>query len=434
MLLYNIKKEVDIMRAKTHDPLSYIRGLQQLLVSDKKRIGFLFGAGTSLAKKNENSITIPAIGKMTEKILTELYKSSKYEEAIDEIRVEITEANFNIETFLSNLESKIHILAKGKLNGLTKTDFEELLADTKKEIIKIVSVHDQIVQFDNIENHIHVDFAEWIGRSNRKYPVEIFTTNYDFMFELGLENKSIPYYDGFTGSLEPFFNSESIERLDFLPTQTKLWKIHGSLGWKMDKNKKVVRKEPSEKDILIYPSILKYNNSRKQPYIALLDRLSNFIKQPDTILIVAGYSFGDEHINERILTALKANNLAHIFVFYYDKISHDKNNEFLLKEDSFLTRLALENSQLSVYGCRTGIIGSQFGKWKLKEKKSDFNSNSDNYFEEDEPHATGLQSEAGETTKNIWTGEGELKLVDFRNFTLFLQNMISHFGSELNDE
>lgn len=35
----------------THDPSEYIRGLQQLLISDKKKIAFLFGAGTSLAKK-----------------------------------------------------------------------------------------------------------------------------------------------------------------------------------------------------------------------------------------------------------------------------------------------------------------------------------------------------------------------------------------------
>ena len=34
----------------THDPSEYIKGLQQLLISDKKRIGFLFGAGSSMAK------------------------------------------------------------------------------------------------------------------------------------------------------------------------------------------------------------------------------------------------------------------------------------------------------------------------------------------------------------------------------------------------
>lgn len=54
---------------KKHDPSEYIKGLQQLLISDKKRIGFLFGAGTTLARKTKDSLYIPAIGKMTEEVV-----------------------------------------------------------------------------------------------------------------------------------------------------------------------------------------------------------------------------------------------------------------------------------------------------------------------------------------------------------------------------
>lgn len=35
-----------------------------------------------------------------------------------------------------------------------------------------------------------------------------------------------------------FFNSESIEDMNFLPTQTKLWKVHGSLGWHIEEETK----------------------------------------------------------------------------------------------------------------------------------------------------------------------------------------------------
>lgn len=38
------------MSIVSHNPVDYIRNLQQLLASDKKIIGFLFGAGTSLVK------------------------------------------------------------------------------------------------------------------------------------------------------------------------------------------------------------------------------------------------------------------------------------------------------------------------------------------------------------------------------------------------
>lgn len=34
---------------KVHDPREFIRGIQQILINNTIRIGFLFGAGTSMA-------------------------------------------------------------------------------------------------------------------------------------------------------------------------------------------------------------------------------------------------------------------------------------------------------------------------------------------------------------------------------------------------
>jgi len=414
----------------THDPSEKIRGLQQLLVSDKKKIAFLFGAGTSLAKKNNDSIIVPSIGKMTSYIETELNKKSKYNTAINEIRLEIEskKLSYNVESLLSNIEQKIQIIGDGNLNILGKNDFDSLMGEIKKQIREIVSIHKQILEKDvKLENLIHVDFAEWIGRVNRKNPIEIFTTNYDYLFELGLEKKNIPFYDGFTGSHMPFFNSESIEDMNFIPNQTKLWKIHGSLGWHFDnKTKKVCRKDSDGKDFLIYPSILKYNESKKQPYTALMDRLTNFLKQPDTVLITCGYSFGDEHINERIITALNTNTSAHVLALYYDILwKNEIRDGYALTEDSTPSKLAKANGKLSIYGCRNAVIGGQYSKWKLKrEPDKDDPINTSLYFDVD--GFSNLDDEIGEEKKGdeIWTGEGELFLPDFSKFVNFLQSMI----------
>jgi hypothetical protein len=423
----------------THDPSEYIRGLQQLLVSDKKKIAFLFGAGTSLAKKNKDSIIVPAIGKMTSNIETELSKISKYKTAINKIRQEIEskELSYNVESLLSNIEQKIQIIGNGNLNKLGKNDFDSLMNEIKKQIRETVSVHKQILEGDKLGNLIHVDFAEWIGRANRKYPIEIFTTNYDYLFELGLEEKNIPFYDGFTGSYRPFFNSESIDDMNFIPNQTKLWKIHGSLGWHFDdKTKKVWRKDSGSEDIIIYPSTLKYNESKKQPYTALMDRLTNFLKQPDTILITCGYSFDDEHINERIMTALNTNTSAHVLALYYDILwKNGKRDSYVLTEDSSPSKLAKANGKLSVYGCRNAVIGGQYGKWKLKrEPDKDDTININLYFDED--GFSNLDDKKGEEKKGeeTWTGEGELLLPDFSKFVIFLQSMILEdklFGDDI---
>lgn len=418
-----------------HDPSEYVRGLQQLLVSDKKKIAFLFGAGTSLSKKNENSLNVPAIGEMTSEIEKKLVEKENYKKAIAEIRIEIENQNKNytVETLLTNLEQKREIIGGGILNGLNPTEITNLIKDVKKEIQKIVSIHKAILEDDNIKNLIHADFAEWIDRANRKHGVEIFTTNYDYLFELGLESQNIPYYDGFTGSYQPFFNSDSIENLSFLPKQNKLWKLHGSLGWHLDKkSKNVWRKDSDNEDILIYPSVSKYNNSKKQPYIALMDRLTSFLKQPDTVLITCGYSFGDEHINERILTALNSNSATHVYALTYDilwsKVKEGDKTKWIknygLTEDSNLALLAKSNRKISVYGCRYGVIGCQYGEWQLKrEPDKDDTPNITSYFDED-AFDDEKDIKIEKKGEEVWTGKGELTLPDFSKFVRFLKNMI----------
>jgi len=84
-----------------HDPTEYIRGIQQILTSDKKRIGFLFGAGSSLAQKNAKSLIVPAIEKMTTTIVEKVGEiQEKYKTAFEKIKKELGEHNFNIETIL----------------------------------------------------------------------------------------------------------------------------------------------------------------------------------------------------------------------------------------------------------------------------------------------------------------------------------------------
>jgi len=412
--------EMEHMTELTHDPSEHIRGLQQLLISDKKKIAFLFGAGTSLAKKNKDSVFVPAIEDLTQGIEEELSRNPKYKKAITEIKNEIGIDRYNIETLLSNLEQKLEIIANGRLNELTKDDIDSLIKDVKKQIREKVSVHKNLKKIEDI---IHLEFAEWIYRADRKYPIEIFTTNYDYLFELGMEGKNVAYYDGFTGSYLPFFYSDSVEDLDYLPRQTKLWKVHGSLGWHYDKkSNKVIRKDSSEEDILIYPSTFKYSDSKKQPYISLLDRLSNFLKQDDVLLITCGYSFKDEHINERILTSLNSDKKSYVVALFYDK--EKEKNICFLNENSPISQKAKSNSKLSVYGIRSAVIGCQYGKWKLKTESDISGTLNLNLFFSEDGDDRKIEKKVEKKGEELWTGEGELILPDFVKFVAFLKSMI----------
>ena len=112
----------------THDPREHVRGIHQILVSDKKRIGFLFGAGSSFATGLPTAF-VPAIEKMTETIVAEVEAHSpEFAAAIREIQTETEalKASFNIETLLSSIEAKRAVIGAGKLNGLDSGGFTKL--------------------------------------------------------------------------------------------------------------------------------------------------------------------------------------------------------------------------------------------------------------------------------------------------------------------
>lgn len=407
-----------------HDPSGYIRGIKQILISDKKRIGFLFGAGSSLARKSDKTLIVPAISPMTKQIVATVGQASaKFKAAIELIEKELGTDQFNVETLLSNLEQKAVLIGADTLNGLQKADFDLLIKEIKKNVREIVSVHkigEEVVTRDIVRELVHTDFANWISHAERKYPIELFTTNYDFLFELGLEYKEVPYYDGFCGSFRPFFNPESVEDLSFLSQQTKLWKIHGSLGWRFDKDtEKILRVNPDDDDLLIYPSSLKYKDSKKQPYESLLDRLSNFLKADDSILITCGYSWGDEHINSRIISSLKSQTSSHVIGLIYDDDSP-------IVIASKLSNLGLGNAKLSLYGSRSAVIGCKFGTWKLKSEPSKDDTITLNLYYDEDAHSDPTEEIGKEMTgKEVWTGEGKFLLPDFSRLVAFLNAMVN---------
>lgn len=399
---------------KSYDPTESVKGLQQILTQDKKRIGFLCGAGTSFAKKNDNSPQICSGLQMGQEDIYGIKREGIPADALDSIKADIG-ADFNVEQLLTNIEEKRNAIGLGKLNGLRKDGFDKLSECIKDAIIRKVSVHNSI----NMNDLLHVDFARWIGLANRQYAIEIFTTNYDYLFEMGLEANNIPYYDGFMGSYRPFFCPESIEDLHFLPKTTKLWKIHGSLGWRLeDDGNRIIRQTADGSSLLIYPSVLKYTNSKKQPYMAMMDRLTNFIKQPDSVLFICGYSFGDEHINERIMTALKqADSSVHVYALHYDKAG---NAEHSSNEAHSPRKLLQGSSKISILEVRSAVFGGQSGEWRLKEEPS-IEDTINLYFDEDAPE---LEQIGKPLDKDAWAGRGNLLLPDFNKFVDFLQSMI----------
>lgn len=418
----------------THDPREHIRGIHQILISDKKRIGFLFGAGTSYAT-GLLSINVPTIEQMTAVVVREVEAHSpEFAAAVTEMRAEAERANFafNIESLLSSIEAKRAVIGTGKLNGLDSVGFASLAKIVKTRVVKLVSVHESLQQVDR-SKLAHARLANWVQKARRRFPAEIFTTNYDYLFEIALEGSGIPYFDGFAGSFEPFFCPEAVEDVSAYPQLVKLWKMHGSLGWTYrESDKAVIRLQSVPEDsILIYPSHLKYNTSKKQPYVGLIDRLCAFLQQDDAVLFTCGYSFGDNHINERIVTSLRRGANSHVIAMYYDNLIDKTNRSVfaLADEANGLRSMATfeTGGKMSVYGLRHAVIGGRFGEWRLKdEPKTPESVRVSQYFDED---AAMPSDEAGERKGDErWEGTGRFLLPDFRKLTNFLNELSSSDG------
>jgi hypothetical protein len=174
-----------------HDPREHIRGIQQILISDKKRIGFLFGAGSSLAT-GLPAVGIPGVSDMTTRIVAEAENHSpEFASAIKEIRRELAGSPFNIESLLSSIEAKRAVIGAGSLNGLNADGFNSLAAFVKGQVVKLVSIHEGLLP-DDRKRLSHSKLSNWISKARRRFPAEIFTTNYDYLFEIALEGSGIP--------------------------------------------------------------------------------------------------------------------------------------------------------------------------------------------------------------------------------------------------
>jgi hypothetical protein len=420
-----LPKRIIVMNKHTHDPREFVRGLKQILVSDSKRIGFLTGAGTSMVKEKPKPPTedkkvtefdplICGTKEMTsivEKLFEGNAEKIKFHTALQSIRKELEseKQKVHIESIVSKISQKEIVVGTETLCGLTKEELAELRVEIENKIKDLVSIHKDPNFFK--WDITHYKFASWIADANRKNFIEIFTTNYDYLFEIAFEKNSIPYFDGFIGSFNPAFHSYSVEDDLLLKGWSKLWKIHGSLGWDYDKeDKKFIRGNKDSGTIIVYPSIFKYDKSKKQPYVSFLDRLNRFIKTDDTVLFICGYAFGDEHINDTILNALSKSRTSAAIVFLYDDF----------EENSEIAQLAINEPRMSIYGLRKAVIGGKYGCWQLKSQpaqEDDIQIGS--YFLQDAP-VPKEEKGMGDEENSM---QGNFKLVDFSELVSFLSEL-----------
>lgn len=188
------------------------------------------------------------------------------------------------------------------------------------------------------------------SRTGNKERLNIFTTNYDRLIEVGAELAGIHLMDRFVGTMMPIFRSSRLS-LDihynppgirgeprYLEGVARLTKLHGSIDWIQNGGEirriglpfgaKAITpylKAPgldnaNAMKLMIYPNSAKDRETAEYPYVELFRDFAASICRPNSTLVTYGYGFADEHINRVIHDMLTIPSTHLVIISYNDPI------------------------------------------------------------------------------------------------------------------
>ncbi len=391
----------------SHNSLTQANYIRQSLAHDKRPLGIFLGAGCPVAIKNsDKQPLIPDIAGIT-KIVCERLLRSQHKEYFNQLVKNLEsdgKKDPDVEEMLGQIRSLRYVVGREMVRGLTCDQLDNL----DQEICQII--------FDIVNKSLpgagspYHKVASWIGSRNGTDPVEVFTPNYDLLMEQAFEETRVPYFDGFIGSNRTFFDPHAMEE-DKLPARwSRLWKLHGSVNWRQDEKGNVSRGEncTHEQRRVIHPSHLKYDQSRKMPYLAMIDRLRAFLKKPQAVLIMCGYSFRDDHLNEIMVQGLQGNATAIIFSLLFGK----------LEQYQKAVNLAITRTNLSLLAKDAAVISGRRTEWLRQEFTSRSESIAVQWAEQD---GSG---------KKERLKQASFMLGDFLTFGSFLEDLIGGYEKE----
>lgn len=232
--------------------------------------------------------------------------------------------NNDIEGYLNWLNTGIKFYEDntGNFNETSNVgQYKDSFEFTKNELIKTIPTvyENEDGTFNDVkQNYINFYNAILSIRGSRNYsPPNIFTTNYDLFNEVAMESLNIHYINGFRGVIERLFDPSTFhlrlvddqhrykEKWSVVRNFIKLYKIHGSINWYFENDKVREKSDFTNADnAVIYPTINKHLETQQTPYSELFRELTINLQKPDSTLLILGYGFPDQHINQLISQAL----------------------------------------------------------------------------------------------------------------------------------
>lgn len=345
--------------------------LSKYLASDN--LNFLISNGCSISADSK-AININGDKAEYKKILEGFsFKDPKYDELKDKIHSFSADRP---EVALDKLFEIKSFIEKVFVDNKATDEMIDLIEKVKESFLK-----EYVLTIDYSKNQIHKLFLKKIiSRDSKLDKPNFFTLNYDLLIEKSAEQLGLFVNNGFWGFYDRFFmpstfqidihlkNSEGGKRIR---NGIRLFKLHGSLSWNSDDtkppygisekqlllntNNKIEYKDVSS-NLIIYPIQSKKKHSLDLPYSELFRQLVEKLNNRNSVLIIIGYSFLDEHVNDIITNSL-ANPDFNLLVFSFDEPQNSRSDYF--KE---LYNSSLNDKRISV------LHGKKFGDFEFITK------------------------------------------------------------------
>ena len=298
-----------------------------------RHLSFLLGSGCSSQLKDGKELGVPTMAPMAKEFLTistddsdETYPSAKEVESIrTTLGIEIGDGEYtgNLERLMEVLFSAQFILKRSNIEPLKGC--LEAVDSLISKITAFICEKCNAVQMSSEVSPVIALYQAFYRRlifRDRNLPQPwVFTTNYDLFNEIALDRLGTAYCNGFSGTVERRFNPASYrytlaEQLDIsnrkwtsVDGYLYLCKLHGSINWVEQGNGlfpicQIAGSAQATDRVMIYPTPTKQNASFGSPYSDLFREFQARVAREQSVLVVLGYSFGDEHINNLIFQAL----------------------------------------------------------------------------------------------------------------------------------
>lgn len=311
---------------------------QMAEVFGSKNLSFLMGSGCSSLRDGDDELGISTMKFLAEEFLTllatepaddggEVFVSPAQKAELQEklgIDLSSDDVKGNLERMMEvliNAHQFCKASDKDEL-GSVETLVQEIISGIKKFVLNKCTTGPFSNGDESVVAHYRRFYQSLATRSRGLAPPWVFTTNYDLFNERAMDRSGIPYSNGFSGTVERRFNPATyrLALAEQLDITSRRWaavdgfvhfcKLHGSVNWTEEEGGLFPIREshapldPYTDRVMIYPTPSKQTVSFGSPYSDMFREFQRQVVQDQSVLVIMGFSFGDEHVNNIIFQGL----------------------------------------------------------------------------------------------------------------------------------